>query len=143
MAAISIDSLSKSYQQVTALDDISIEFREGEFFALLGPSGSGKTTLLRSIAGFVLPDSGSIRFDGQPVENIPVHRRDIGMVFQNYALFPHMTVFILREHGVAALETGRCATSRRGEFTGRGRHECTCNSGGSTDPAAIRCRERA
>ena len=76
-----------------ALDDVSLAFADGEFFGLLGPSGSGKTTLLRAIAGFVEPDSGDIRFDDRPVRDLAVHRREIGMVFQNYALFPHMSVF--------------------------------------------------
>jgi spermidine/putrescine ABC transporter ATP-binding subunit len=77
---------------VAALDDVSISFRDGEFFGLLGPSGSGKTTLLRAIAGFVEPDHGTISFDGERVDSVPVHKRSIGMVFQNYALFPHLTV---------------------------------------------------
>ncbi|MEX2200577.1 MAG: ABC transporter ATP-binding protein [Dongiaceae bacterium] len=92
MSRVEIANLCKHYDSVTALDDVSIAFEDGEFFGLLGPSGSGKTTLLRALAGFVVPDSGSIRFDGQRVENVPVHRREIGMVFQNYALFPHLTV---------------------------------------------------
>jgi spermidine/putrescine ABC transporter ATP-binding subunit len=92
MSRVEVANLCKRYDAVTALDDVSIAFEDGEFFGLLGPSGSGKTTLLRALAGFVVPDSGSIRFDGQQVENVPVHRREIGMVFQNYALFPHLTV---------------------------------------------------
>ncbi|MEX1108501.1 MAG: ATP-binding cassette domain-containing protein, partial [Dongiaceae bacterium] len=92
MSRVEIAHLCKHYDSVTALDDVSIAFEDGEFFGLLGPSGSGKTTLLRALAGFVIPDSGTIRFDGQRVENVPVHRREIGMVFQNYALFPHLTV---------------------------------------------------
>jgi len=92
MSSVEIAHLCKRYDSVTALDDVSIAFEDGEFFGLLGPSGSGKTTLLRALAGFVIPDSGTISFDGQRVENVPVHRREIGMVFQNYALFPHLTV---------------------------------------------------
>ncbi len=83
----------KRYGTVAALDSVTLAVAEGEFFALLGPSGSGKTTLLRAIAGFVVPDSGEIRIDGQRIERVPVHRRGIGMVFQNYALFPHLSVF--------------------------------------------------
>jgi spermidine/putrescine ABC transporter ATP-binding subunit len=93
MSTVSVEQLSKRFQHTVALDSVSIDFQDGEFFALLGPSGSGKTTLLRCIAGFVLPDRGSIRFNGQPVQTVPVHKRDIGMVFQHYALFPHMSVF--------------------------------------------------
>ena len=92
MSRVDIENLSKRYGAVAALDGVTISFENGEFFGLLGPSGSGKTTLLRAIAGFVIPDGGSIRFDGERVENVPVHRRQIGMVFQNYALFPHLTV---------------------------------------------------
>jgi spermidine/putrescine ABC transporter ATP-binding subunit len=92
MSRVDVDRVSKRYGQVIALDQISITFADGEFFGLLGPSGSGKTTLLRAIAGFVIPDQGTIAFDGEQVESVPVHRRDIGMVFQNYALFPHLTV---------------------------------------------------
>src|SRR5262245_11191516 len=93
MSVVDVVQVSKRYDKVAALDDVSLTFGDGEFFGLLGPSGSGKTTLLRSIAGFVEPDTGDIRFDGKPVRDTPVHRREIGMVFQNYALFPHMTVF--------------------------------------------------
>jgi spermidine/putrescine ABC transporter ATP-binding subunit len=92
MSRVDVDRVSKRYGEVVALDEITITFADGEFFGLLGPSGSGKTTLLRAIAGFVIPDRGTIAFDGEQVESVPVHRRDIGMVFQNYALFPHLTV---------------------------------------------------
>src|SRR5215471_20559009 len=93
MSRVEVDRVSKHYGTVRALDAVSLAFADGEFFGLLGPSGSGKTTLLRSIAGFVEPDTGDIHFDGKAVRDTPVHRREIGMVFQNYALFPHMTVF--------------------------------------------------
>jgi spermidine/putrescine transport system ATP-binding protein len=93
MSRVEVDRVSKHYGAVRALDDVSLAFADGEFFGLLGPSGSGKTTLLRAIAGFVEPDSGDIRFDERPVRDVAVHRREIGMVFQNYALFPHMSVF--------------------------------------------------
>ncbi|WP_119459321.1 ABC transporter ATP-binding protein [Rhodospirillaceae bacterium SYSU D60014] len=93
MSIVEVDKVSKHYGTVAALENVSLSFADGEFFGLLGPSGSGKTTLLRSIAGFVEPDQGDIRIDGAPVRDTPVHRRDIGMVFQNYALFPHLSVF--------------------------------------------------
>ncbi len=93
MSRVEVDRVSKHYGTVRALDQVSLAFADGEFFGLLGPSGSGKTTLLRAIAGFVEPDSGDIRFDERPVRDVAVHRREIGMVFQNYALFPHMSVF--------------------------------------------------
>src|SRR5690349_10654905 len=92
MSRVEVANVSKRYGLLAALDSVSIAFSDGEFFGLLGPSGSGKTTLLRAIAGFVVPDSGAISFDGERVENVPVHRRSIGMVFQSYALFPHLSV---------------------------------------------------
>jgi spermidine/putrescine ABC transporter ATP-binding subunit len=93
MSRVAIRNVSKHYGAIAALDDVSLELTDGEFFGLLGPSGSGKTTLLRSIAGFIQPESGQILIDDQDVGNVSTHRRDIGMVFQNYALFPHMSVF--------------------------------------------------
>ncbi len=92
MSRVDIEHVTKRYGSFAALDNVSITFNDGEFFGLLGPSGSGKTTLLRSIAGFITPDEGTISFDGEHVETVPVHRRAIGMVFQSYALFPHLTV---------------------------------------------------
>ncbi|MEA2781864.1 MAG: spermidine/putrescine transport system ATP-binding protein [Rhodospirillaceae bacterium] len=93
MSVVEIDRVEKHYGSVAALAGVSLTFAEGEFFGLLGPSGSGKTTLLRAIAGFIEPDRGEIRLDGRDIGRVPVHRREIGMVFQNYALFPHMSVF--------------------------------------------------
>ncbi len=93
MSAVTVSGVTKRYGETAALDNVSLDFADGSFCSLLGPSGSGKTTLLRAIAGFVEPDSGAIAIGGVSVENIPVRHRGIGMVFQNYALFPHMTVF--------------------------------------------------
>lgn len=87
-----IEKMSYRYGSTTAVDDVSLHIRSGEFFALLGPSGSGKTTILRLIAGFIRPNSGRLFIGGEEVQSVPVHRRNIGFVFQNYALFPHMTV---------------------------------------------------
>ena len=112
MASVSVQNLSKNFGTTTALDCVSYEFEDGNFFALLGPSGSGKTTLLRMIAGFETSDQGSIKIDGKAVDHIPVEKRDIGMVFQSYALFPNMDVqanvgFGLRVRGISAPETKR------------------------------------
>jgi len=89
---VQIDDLSKSFPGVKALDNANITIKDGEFFTLLGPSGCGKTTLLRIIAGFYKQDTGHIKVAGELIDHIPPHMRDIGMVFQNYAVFPHMTV---------------------------------------------------
>jgi ABC-type Fe3+/spermidine/putrescine transport system ATPase subunit len=92
MADVKVRSVSRSFGAHKALDDVSIDFPDGGFYALLGPSGSGKTTLLRQIAGFDFPDAGRISIGGEEVERVPVEKRHIGMVFQNYALFPNMSV---------------------------------------------------
>jgi spermidine/putrescine transport system ATP-binding protein len=92
MSRVEVANVGKRFGTVAALNNVSISFLDGEFFGLLGASGSGKTTLLRAIAGFVEPDQGTISFDGERVESVPVHKRAIGMVFQNYALFPNLTV---------------------------------------------------
>lgn len=89
---VQIQSLSKHFGLVRAVDNVSFDIRPGEFLTLLGPSGSGKTTLLMMIAGFSRPDRGSIRIADQEIVHLPPHKRNIGMMFQNYALFPHMSV---------------------------------------------------
>ena len=90
---LSIEHVSKHYGAVAALDDVSLQVNRGQFVTLLGPSGSGKTTLLMAIAGFVAPNAGSISLDGQPIDHLPPEKRNFGMVFQGYALFPHLSVF--------------------------------------------------
>ncbi len=89
---ISIDGVSKHFGPVKAVDDVSFDIRRGEFFSLLGPSGCGKTTLLRMLAGFELPTAGDVLIDGQPMSTVPPHVRPTNMVFQNYAIFPHLNV---------------------------------------------------
>ena len=92
MARVVLRQLSKHFGEVQAIRDIDLEVEEGEFFSILGPSGCGKTTTLRLIAGFETPDHGRIFFDDTDITDWPPQKRNIGMVFQNYALFPHMTV---------------------------------------------------
>jgi iron(III) transport system ATP-binding protein len=99
---LTICEVRKRYAEVEALAGVSLEIRGGEFFTLLGPSGCGKTTLLRCIAGFLQPDGGEIRCDGDRLDRLPAHKRDIGMVFQNYAIFPHLTVFENVAYGLKA-----------------------------------------
>jgi len=93
MGSVKISNITKKFGDVTALHDINLDIKEGEFFALLGPSGCGKTTTMRCIAGFESPTSGKIYIGDKEVENIPANKRNCGMVFQSYALFPHMNVF--------------------------------------------------
>ena len=93
MSYVELEGVTKRYGETLALDVEHLGIEKGEFFALVGPSGSGKTTLLRLIAGFTEPTSGSIRIGGRTVQDLPPYKRDIGMVFQNYALFPHMSVY--------------------------------------------------
>jgi putrescine transport system ATP-binding protein len=105
MALLEIDAVSKSFGPVAAVDGVSLSVGEGELFALLGPSGCGKTTLLRLVAGFELPDSGRILIDGSDMTQVPPYRRPVNMMFQSYALFPHLDVagniaFGLKQEGM-------------------------------------------
>ncbi|MFZ2635881.1 MAG: ABC transporter ATP-binding protein, partial [Rectinemataceae bacterium] len=93
MTSIRISNLEKRFGDVVALADVNLTIGEGEFFTLLGPSGCGKTTLLRTIAGFYRQDKGDVFLGDELVNNVPAYKRNTGMVFQNYAVFPHMTVF--------------------------------------------------
>jgi spermidine/putrescine ABC transporter ATP-binding subunit len=111
-AVVSLWQLKKDFGQVGAVRNVSLEIGAGEFMTLLGPSGSGKSTTLMMIAGFETPTGGDIAIDGQSVIGVSPHRRDIGMVFQNYALFPHLTVaanigFPLKQRGIARAERDR------------------------------------
>ncbi len=90
---IGLDAVTKRFDAVTAVDNVSVDLREGEFFALLGPSGCGKTTLLRMIAGFEELDEGTVLLDGRDITHLRPNRRPVNLMFQSYALFPHMTVY--------------------------------------------------
>jgi ABC-type glutathione transport system ATPase component len=101
-----LQSVSKRFGTTLAVDDLSLDILPGEFFALLGPSGCGKSTVLRMIAGFEQPDSGGVMLDGEDVSAVPPHRRPVNMMFQSYALFPHMSVekniaFGLQQEGLS------------------------------------------
>src|SRR4051795_1511961 len=91
-ADVSVEGIRKTYADVVAVDGVDLSVGDGEFFTLLGPSGSGKTTTLRIIAGFERPDSGRVTLGGADITNEPPYARDVNTVFQDYALFPHMTV---------------------------------------------------
>ena len=93
MSELRLENLVVKYGRVTALDNLSLTIRDGELVTLLGPSGCGKTTTLRSVSGFLTPEDGEIFIGGRRITDIPPEKRGIGLVFQNYALWPHMTVF--------------------------------------------------
>jgi len=106
---ISIRGVSKNFGAVRAVVDLDLEIQRGEFFSILGPSGCGKTTLLRMLAGFESPSEGEIYIDDQAMSAIPAYRRPVNMVFQNYAIFPHLDVganiaFGLRKSGLSKAE---------------------------------------
>ncbi|MGI8524968.1 MAG: ABC transporter ATP-binding protein [Pseudolabrys sp.] len=107
MTSITIDEVARSFGSVPAVDNVSIAIRDGEFFTLLGPSGCGKTTLLRMVAGFCELDRGRILFGEERVDTLPPHRRNTGMVFQNYAVFPHLTVGDNVAYGLRARKISR------------------------------------
>ena len=111
MARLQIDHVTKRYGEVHAVRDVSLDVADGEFVVLLGPSGCGKTTTLRVIAGFAEPTSGAVRLGGRDITSLPPWKRNAGLVFQSYALFPHLTVaenvaFGLEMRKVAKSETG-------------------------------------
>ena len=106
-------NLRKQFGEVKAVDDVTLEVFDGEFITLLGPSGSGKTTVLRMIAGFEKPDSGEIILNGADVAQLPPYERDVNTVFQDYALFPHMTVLENIEYGLRVKKIGKEETRTR------------------------------
>lgn len=110
---VKIREAVKRYGDFVALKGVSLDIKAGEFFTLLGPSGCGKTTLLRMIAGFNSVDGGEILFDDKVINNIDAHKRDIGMVFQNYAIFPHLTVAENVAYGLKAKKTPRDEITQR------------------------------
>jgi putative spermidine/putrescine transport system ATP-binding protein len=104
---ISLTGLRKQFGDVTAVDNVDLDIAQGEFFTLLGPSGSGKTTTLRLIAGFERPDAGRVSLSGRDVTDLPPYERDVNTVFQDYALFPHMTVAENVEYGLRVKGVGK------------------------------------
>jgi spermidine/putrescine transport system ATP-binding protein len=110
---VKMDRLTKYFGSVTAVDDVSLQIREGEFFSLLGPSGCGKSTTLRMVAGFEEPDHGSVFIQGADVTGMLANKRNANMVFQNYELFPHMTVFDNVSYGLKIKRVAKSETRRR------------------------------
>jgi len=112
---ITFENVTKRFGKLAAVDNVSLSIREGEFFALLGPSGCGKTTLLRMLAGFETPTEGRILIDGQDISNVPPNKRPVNMVFQSYAVFPHMTVADNVAYGLKVDRVGKAERDRRVE----------------------------
>src|SRR5437588_7066557 len=110
-ALVTFEQITKRFGDFAAVDGVTLDVHEGEFFALLGPSGCGKTTLLRMLAGFETPDAGQILLNGKDIARVLPHQRPVNMMFQNYALFPHLSVrdniaFGLRRAGMPQPEIG-------------------------------------
>jgi len=112
-AAVELDGVTKRFGAVAALDAVSLSVRRGELMTLLGPSGCGKTTLLNLVAGFLTPDHGEIAIEGGRVTDLPTYRREIGIMFQSYALFPHMTVAANVGYGLRMRHTPKAEIDRR------------------------------
>ena len=141
---ITIDSVRKTYGSYVALDNVSLDVRAGEFLTLLGPSGSGKTTLLMAVAGFVRPDSGKILLGGRDFTRLPPNKRDLGIVFQNYALFPHMNVLANVEYPLLLRKIPRTVARQRAidalarvKLEGLAQREIAALSGGQRQRVAL------
>ena len=143
-ADISLRGVRKAYGEVVAVDGIDLEVAHGEFFTMLGPSGSGKTTTLRMIAGFELPDSGTVELGGRDVGRLPPYEREVNTVFQDYALFPHMTVAENVEYGMRVQKVDRSERAKRRDealemvrLTGYGERKPGELSGGQRQRVAL------
>lgn len=141
---ITLRQITKRYGDMYALDHVDLDIRSGEFLTLLGPSGSGKTTLLMALAGFTRPDYGSIRFGDEEIIRKPPHKRDVGMVFQNYALFPHVNVADNVGYSLRLRKVGRKEIRERVEealetvqLGGYGERRITQLSGGQKQRVAL------
>jgi len=142
--AIRFDGVTKQFDGTTAVDDLNLEVRRGEFFSLLGPSGCGKTTTLRMVAGFEQPTTGSVYLDGDPVEDVPPYRRNVNTVFQSYALFEHLDVennvaFGLKRQKVDSdeIKTRVAESLELVQLTGRGSAKPAHLSGGQKQRVAL------
>ncbi len=143
-AAVTISGVSRRYGSVTAVNDVSLDVRAGEFISLLGPSGSGKTTLLMMIAGFEIPDDGTIAIGGRDMTRVDPNHRNLGMVFQKYALFPHMSVaeniafpLQMRKVGKADIAARVADALAKVQLAGYGGRQITQLSGGQQQRVAL------
>src|SRR3972149_884155 len=141
---IRIEGVTKRFGHIVAVDEVNATIRENEFFALLGPSGCGKTTLMRLLAGFETPDAGRLLLDGRDLVGVRPYRRPLNMMFQSYALFPHMTVFDNIAYGLRQEGAGRGEIERRVadalalvQLTGFGRRRPHQLSGGERPRVAL------
>jgi iron(III) transport system ATP-binding protein len=144
MVSIQIRGLEKRFGDVVALNQLDLDIHSGELFFLLGPSGCGKTTLLRSIAGFHLPDAGTIKFDQDDVTQVPPHKRETAMMFQSYALWPHLNVFKNVAFGLEERKVSKAETKERVEealamvkMAGLGTRKINQLSGGQQQRVAL------
>ncbi|MFT7487977.1 MAG: iron(III) transport system ATP-binding protein, partial [Candidatus Promineifilaceae bacterium] len=142
--SLNILNVSKTFGSTTAVNDVTINIEPGELFFLLGPSGCGKTTLLRSIAGFYVPEKGAITIGDTDVTRLPPHERDTGMVFQSYALWPHMTVSENVAFGLQMRKVSKEETAKRVaealemvKMTDRAKHKPNQLSGGQQQRVAL------
>ena len=110
---VHLQNVVKLFDDVRAVDDVTLDINKGELFFLLGPSGCGKTTCLRTVAGFYQPDAGNLYFDDVLMNEVPPHKRNTGMVFQNYALWPHMTVYENVEYGLSVRKLKKAERQKR------------------------------
>ena len=131
---VSLSGLSKNFGSVRAVDNVSLEVADGEFLTLLGPSGSGKTTVLRMIAGFETADSGEIKINGESVINLPPYERPVNTVFQDYALFPHLTV---RENIEYGLRVKKVPKAERAELSSQALEQVRLPDYGDRKPAQL------
>jgi putative spermidine/putrescine transport system ATP-binding protein len=147
--AVSFQQVSRHFGEVRAVDAVSFDIADGEFFSMLGPSGSGKTTCLRLIAGFERPTRGHILIHGRPMDSVPPYERDVNTVFQDYALFPHMTVGDNIAYGLMIRKVPKPERRKRVEamlelvaLSSTSRAYCCSTSpwGRSTSSCASRCR---
>jgi putrescine transport system ATP-binding protein len=141
---VRFEGVSKRFGALTAVDDVTLDVAQGEFFALLGPSGCGKTTLLRMLAGFEAPSAGRILLDGKDIASVPPHRRPVNMMFQSYALFPHLNVeknvgFGLRQENIARHELAARVEEMLGlvRLSGYGKRRIDQLSGGQKQRVAL------
>ena len=142
--AIELTGVCKSFGSEKAVDDVSLQILDNEFFSILGPSGCGKTTLMRMIAGFERPTTGSITLRGETIESLPAHKRDLNMVFQSYALFPHLTVYEnvafelkVRKHPKPSIEPAVREALELVHLTGMERRRPNQLSGGQRQRVAL------